>query len=111
MLIVAILFTIAGLALIVLGFLASSGRLKKGAVSLFRSESVNSSEQKWKIGYKAGGIWIIAAGVTTIAVGATSLWVVDESQSSMLYLVGGTISLGLFYVGSMKADQAAKSTK
>lgn len=111
MLVVASLFTIAGIALIVLGLLAVSGRLKKGTVSLFRSESVNSSEQKWRSGYKAGGIWIIAAGVVTIAVGVASLWVVGESQRSILYLVGGTISLGIFYTGSMKADQAAKSVK
>ncbi|WP_157776016.1 hypothetical protein [Corynebacterium crudilactis] len=85
--------------------------LKKGAISLFRSEDVNSSEQKWKSGYKAGGVWIIVAGVVTIAVGVASLWVTSENQRSMLYLVGGTISLGIFYLGSMKADQAAKAVK
>ncbi|WP_257161747.1 SdpI family protein [Corynebacterium cystitidis] len=73
-LIVAVLFAVAALPLLVLGYLATTGKLKGNSYVGLRVQEVRQEEAIWTQAHRVTGPFLILAGVT-LAFGAAFAWI------------------------------------
>ena len=66
--------TIFGFFLAAVGMLARVGRLRRNSLVGIRTHAVMASSRSWRAGHRAGGPWIVLAGLVSVAYGGL-LWV------------------------------------
>ncbi|MEV5572750.1 SdpI family protein [Spirillospora sp. NPDC052269] len=67
-----IVLAVAGLAVLVSGLAAASGRLRRNAFVGIRTRTSMSSDEAWAIVHDAGGPWITAAGLALLIGGVVT---------------------------------------
>ncbi|MFC4912784.1 SdpI family protein [Actinomadura gamaensis] len=106
MIVEGVVLALAGLAVLVSGLAASSGRLRRNAFVGIRTRTSLSSDEAWEIVHRAGGPWLTASGLALVIGGGVAALARSGTVQMTAIVVGAVLCTALALAG-MRAGQAA----
>ncbi len=98
-----------GLLLAGTGILGMTGRLPKNDWFGIRMHVVMSSDAAWLAGHRAGGPWLLAAGLVALSAGVTLLVVFPDAETGSRIM---TVSMiGAFLLAGVAAWRAQTAAR
>jgi hypothetical protein len=98
-----------GLLLAGTGVLGMTGRLPKNDWFGIRMHVVMSSDAAWLAGHRAGGPWLLAAGLVALSAGVTLLVVFPDAETgSRITTVSLIVAFLLAGVAAWRAQAASR---
>ena len=107
--IAGIAMVVGGIALMVLGLMARSGRLTRQMVVGLRTQATLASDEAWRAGNQAAAGWVIGAGVVLLAGGTAVMLIESEEVGGVVALIAVAIMLIPLVIGYRRGQAAARS--